>query len=99
MFRTYDDWRSSAPEFDEEPPVRCCVCSGDEDAPPCSEECDEIVGRVARRRQIARLYAGARRCVYYARIYQLTSPDDSRVTKVLTQANEYRARIRALRAA
>jgi hypothetical protein len=79
--------------------VACPICTGHGDAPPCSEECDEIVRRCARERQIASLYKGARRCVYYARQYTLAKYPEHNVTAVLEQVRAYRARIAQLRAA
>ncbi len=39
----YDAWKARAPGADELPPEPCCVCTGHKDAPPCSEECEDIV--------------------------------------------------------
>jgi Ribonuclease G/E len=95
----YDTWKASVPDADEILSTRCPVCTGHEEAHPCSEECEEIIRRCARQRQIASLYKGARRCVYYARQYTLAKYPEHNVIAVLEQVRAYRSRIRELRAA
>ncbi len=36
---SYDAWKLTAPEQDEDAPQPCPVCTGDDDCDPCSEEC------------------------------------------------------------
>ncbi len=67
---SYDDWKCSPPEDDEEPRTPCCVCTGDEHAEPCSEDCADLVRRVKAERIVRRLYKAARRSLSLARLYQ-----------------------------
>lgn len=39
----YDTWKTTCPEDEGPAPQACPVCTGDREASPCSEECDEIL--------------------------------------------------------
>lgn len=99
--RSYDDWRTAAPEMDEEPPTECPVCTGHASASPCSEECDALVKRCERERLIKVLYENARHALRRAREYREEEPsnDDHRVRAILHRVGIIRADICELRRA
>lgn len=94
----YDD----ALEAGRVPPVPCPVCTGDESAPPCGEDCAALIARCARERRIRGIYVAARRAIAWAKVYRFASFEgvqDQRVQRVIQQVHFYREDIRALRAA
>lgn len=83
-----------------EPPMPCPICTGDSDAPPCGEECADLMARVTRARRIRGLYEASRRALTLAKSYAFSSPAgiyDTRVTSCLKQVWFYRADIADLR--
>lgn len=97
MMRSYDDWRASAPERDEEAPPPCKVCTGEGDD-VCGEECAALVARCERERLIKVLYANAWRALQLARVYrQEAQNDDHRVREILHRVGIIRADISELR--
>ena len=99
MFKTYDEWRASAPEDDSEQERQPCpVCTGDRDADPCSEDCDAIMKRATRRAAIQGLYNAAFRALLMAKLYRREGhANDHRITDCVAKVRVYRASIRALR--
>lgn len=97
---SYDDWKTSAPEQDDEPPTPCPICTGHEDAEPCSEDCAMLCAEV-RLERVAKRYEEARRtCVELALKYRTEFPaPDHRVQECLARAREYRYLARQLRGA
>jgi hypothetical protein len=82
-------------------PVPCPVCTGDQTAEPCGEECDAIVKRVARRVRIKGYYMAARSAMRWAKGYARRSRDnfdDAQVLAILDQIRSYRRAIATLRA-
>lgn len=79
--------------------VACPVCTGDEDADPCGEDCERIMIRAARARQITRLFAAARKALYNARQYRLEGDGRSsrRVRDCIDIVAHYRREIRICR--
>ncbi len=88
-------------EAGHEPPLPCPVCTGDEDALPCGEDCDRIYQRSIRERGIRGLYQRCRTALGLARIYRKENAgsDDHRVVECLKTVRVYRNSIRHLRAA
>lgn len=66
---TYDDWKTTAPESDDEVCGDCGVCYGG-DGPPCSPECERIVFLAKQRSIIRGLYESARMSLRLARRYR-----------------------------
>lgn len=95
---SYDSWKTTAPEEDEEAPVPCPICTGHADAEPCGEDCAELVARCERERLIKVLYANAWRALQLAREYrQEAQNDDHRVREILHRVGIIRADISELR--
>ena len=71
---SYDDWKMTAPESDDEVCVECPVCTGEDDAPPCSLECEQLVFRanfLARQEEVIEgLYRSARTSLRLAQRYR-----------------------------
>lgn len=89
---TYDDWKSAAPESDDEVcGTPCPVCTGDDEGPPCSEECEHIVFLAKQRSVIRGLYRSARTSLRLARRYRDEEGPRGRRERECVQ------RIRALR--
>jgi predicted nucleic acid-binding Zn ribbon protein len=82
-----------------EPSTPCPVCTGDEDAEPCSEECDALVQSVRQANRIKRVYAAARRALIMAHVYREESKDnaDPRTVACIERVNAYRTSIRLMR--
>lgn len=110
MLNNYDSWKTRAPEDDginyETP---CPICTGDNDAPPCGEDCDRLMRRVRNERKIRGLYQACRTALTLAKCYRDTRslpPGlrvaslpalDSRIVGCLQQIQIYRADIADLR--
>jgi hypothetical protein len=96
---TYDSWKTIEPEdttLANEPP--CPVCTGDEDAQPCGEDCDRIVRRVRLERGIQGLYNAAFSALFMAKVYRREGGNsDRRMVKAVYAAQAYRASIKCLR--
>lgn len=87
-------------EAGREPPPPCPVCTGEEDAEPCGEDCEAIFLRCKREKQIRGLYEAAWKALEFARVYNATlGPQDYRVKAVLRTVYLYRQDIAELRAA
>lgn len=95
----YDSWKTTAPEDDREPPQGCPVCTGDETAEPCSEECASLVSQKERRVRIRGLYLTCRSALRWARLYIDRGECDARVRALVDEVNKHRKSIRVLRAA
>jgi len=84
-----------------EPAVPCPVCTGDEDAEPCGEECDALFQQARRVRAIRALYNRCFQAVGLARTYQheraVFRDADERVTECMKTVRIYRTSIRCLR--
>lgn len=97
----YDDWKTDAPEEDDEPAMSCPVCTNDHDANPCSEACEAIVTLAADRRTIAGKYEQARAAMRLARLYRfedgVTGRNSRRAAEVLHKVACLREDIRELR--
>lgn len=100
MLRSFDDWRASAPECDAELPTACPVCTGDETAQACSEECHVLVEKCRREKQIARFYRRATTSLAFAHLYRADGgPNDTRFIECVKLVKSYREAIRTLRRA
>lgn len=97
---SYDDWKTRAPEEDADPfAVPCPVCTGDASAKPCSEDCDHIVERCRRERQIQSCFQASRLVIKMAKAYRDEGfgVSDVRVRTCLDRVRYYRGQIRAHR--
>lgn len=96
----YDQWKTTAPEYDDDPIPECPVCTGRMDADPCSEECDRLIKACERRGEIRRIYTACRIAIDLARQYRFESQaqHDHRVDEVIDLVRHYRGTIRMLRA-
>lgn len=85
-------------EAGQDPAIPCPVCTGDEEAEACSEDCARIVFRAAGVRQIARLY---RFCFLAMRLARRYRAEEGRAglreRAALEQIRAYRNEIRVLR--
>lgn len=82
------------------PLAPCPVCTGDDSAPPCGEDCAHIVKLAAAKRNIRGLYAACWHALRFARVYySIHGAEDYRVTAVIRQVRHNRVDIAALRAA
>lgn len=87
-------------EAGREAPVPCPVCTGDEHAPPCGEECDALIKRCHRERVIRGHYQDARRALRFARRYYTEGgPREGRLAAVMHRIQCLRVDIAALRSA
>lgn len=78
----------------------CPVCTGDENAQPCSEDCDRLVTLCRNERRIKGLRQAIRISMTLARLYVSESGCiDQRARGCIEQVHAYRASIAALRAA
>lgn len=86
---------------EQEPrPVPCPVCTGDPEACPCTEGCEELMAVCRRERQIRGLYEDARRALRFARAYYASfGRSDYRVRGVVVRVGFIRAEIEFLRRA
>lgn len=83
-----------------EPPPPCPVCTGDEDAEPCGEECAELVAKVRRQRLIRGLYEDAHRALKLAHEYRIGDfGSDARIKAILRRVYFIRQDIAELRRA
>jgi predicted nucleic acid-binding Zn ribbon protein len=97
---SYDNWKATAPEGDDPYPHECPVCTGHEDALPCSEECADLIERCRRERLIETCRMAAKLVIKVAKSYQREGfPNDHRVSACIDRVNYYRGRIRDLRRA
>jgi hypothetical protein len=95
----YDCWKTRAPEDDGAAPVPCPICTGDRDAEPCSEECDELILRAKTVRMVRHSYDAVREALRLARTYLVEGGNaDHRYRACLDQIGAYRRFIRTLRA-
>lgn len=94
---TNDFYAAVLDDMEPRPPA-CPVCTGDEDAEPCSEECDTLVRRCRLEAAIRGLYQASRTAVALARVYRAEGPD-MRLVRCLEAVQAYRMSIRTLRAA
>lgn len=96
-----DAWKESAPELDDEPAQACPVCTGDQDADPCSESCEAVIMLATEQRTIAGKYAQARAALRLARIYRfedgVTGRKSRRAAEVVHKVACLREDIRELR--
>lgn len=97
-----DDERYNANAYSDEPPPPCCVCTGDDDAPPCGEDCDRIFRHVQAKRGIRGLYNACRKAMYMARLYAIELAPaevaiDKRIAGCIETVRVYRRSIRVLR--
>ena len=94
---SYDAWKTTAPESDDDVCGECSVCYGGE-GEPCSEECAQIVFRAARVRMQRGWYEAARKALKLARRYrQEDGPGKRRERECVLQARVYRDSIRVAR--
>jgi hypothetical protein len=83
-----------------EPAWPCPICTGDNEAEPCSEECAALVERVRRERLIESCRLAAKLVIKVAKSYQREGfPDDHRIAACIGRVQYYRGRIRELRRA
>ncbi len=82
-------------------PEPCPVCTGDEDAQPCTEECANLMRRVAIERGVRGLYQRCRTALGLVRVYREegATHDDERVMECMTTVKVYRNSIRWMRVA
>lgn len=81
-------------------PPPCPVCTGEEDAEPCGEDCARIVERCRRERLIRGLYEEARRALRLAREYRIgDATSDFRQRQILRRVYLLRCDIADLRRA
>lgn len=87
-----------------EPPEACCICTGDDDAPPCSEECEAILARAercaARKRDLKAFRSALRRAIELARQYRSEgdTATSMRLYGALKAVRFYRKQIQLTRA-
>lgn len=97
---SYDSWKTSPPEEDGDEPVPCPVCTGDESAMPCGEDCANLIATITRRNHIRGYYVTAHRAVDWARLYrQRSGGHDHRADECMQRVRFCRDAIRALRGA
>lgn len=97
---SYDTWKARAPEDGQEPPTPCPVCTGDESADPCSEDCAGLIDVCRRERLLEGLNFARRQVVRMALRYRTEAPaPDPRVAACLRQARVYRTKIRMIKGA
>lgn len=86
-------------EDQESDPTPCPVCTGDEDATPCTEDCANLMRLTAIERGIKGLYQRCRTALFLARIYRGEGWDGlGRMVECLTTVRTYRVSISILRA-
>ncbi len=93
---SFDSWKCAAPDDSNDLPEPCPVCTGDEHADPCSEDCADLVRRVKAERIVRRLYKAARRSLSLARLYQAQiypETRDIRIDCCLQRVDELRGDI------
>jgi hypothetical protein len=80
-------------------PLECPICTGCEDADPCSDDCAEIVIKAARLRGVARFYRACRLAMILARRYRAEEGVQGlRERAALAEVAANRQSIRVLRA-
>lgn len=94
---SYDSWKLDHPEDDCAELTPCPICTGHNDAPPCSESCEDIALTAARRRWVADCYRAARVALRWARIYEAEGIGEHRVSDCVKQIRVYRNNIRIIR--
>lgn len=82
---------------DDPAPHACPVCTGDDDAEPCSDDCCRIVDIAKNRARITALYSAARGALRLARRYLMEEGKDHRYENCLIAVKGYRISIRAMR--
>ncbi len=89
----------SVAEEQEQEPEPCPVCTGCEEAKPCSEECADLMRRVALERGIKGLYQRIRTALFLVRVYREESfrDRDERIEECWATVRVYRTSIRILR--
>lgn len=97
----YDTWKTNAPEDDgPDYTTPCPICTGAEDEPPCSEECERLIYVAGLRSEIVSLYKAAKLAVHWAKVYRKEEgPRSQRERDCLLAVREYRWAIRGHRAA
>jgi hypothetical protein len=94
----YDNWKATNPsEQSDEPSVPCPICTGDEEAEACSEECHTLIERCRRERMIERLYKASHKAIRFAKQYKLANYPEFHLHACVVQVNANRAVIRRLR--
>lgn len=79
-------------------PQPCPICTGHEDAVPCSAECDEIVLRNKTKSMVCGAYDAARNALFLARLYFTEGGNtDHRYRACLDQVGAYRRFVKLLR--
>ncbi len=96
---SYDAWKEAPPALDEAEPQPCPVCTGDDEAQPCTEDCAVLMRMTAIERGIKGLYQRCRTALHLVRVYRdETWPDaDTRIEECLQTVRTYRNSIRILR--
>lgn len=90
---SYDAWKEAAPDDSNDLPAPCPVCTGDEHADPCSEDCAHLIRKVKTARIVRGLYKAARRSLSLARLYQAQvypETKDVRIDCCLQRVDELR---------
>lgn len=96
---SYDDWKEAPPSVDETEPDPCPVCTGDEYADPCGEDCATVMRLAQFERGVKALYQRCRTALFLARVYrEESSPDkDERIEECMATVRTYRKSIACLR--
>lgn len=96
---SYDDWRATPyDDGEDERPIACPVCTGDEDATCCSEQCRDVYMLMHWRRTQRANYQRARGLIRMARRYQEEAvPGDRRIRELMTELRVVRAGIASMR--
>ncbi len=83
----------------ESEPEPCPVCTGDDEAKPCSEDCAALMRMTAIERGIKGLYQRCRTALHLVRVYRdETWPDaDARIAECMASVRTYRTSIACLR--
>lgn len=90
--------RRYAPEDEDDAATPCPVCTGDEDAPCCSEECRDTYMLMHWRRTQDGSYERARGLLRMARRYQEEGvPGDRRIAELMRELRVVRAAIASMR--
>lgn len=96
---SYDDWKMTAPESDDEVCVECPICTGDNDAEPCGPECAVLVFKAKQIKALRGWYQAARNALKWARRYrQEDGPGFDRERDCLLEVRRVRDIIRTTRA-
>lgn len=98
-----DAWKENAPEIDDEPLAPCIICTGNDEASPCSESCQHIIDTMQATAEVRRIYEFCRRALGLARQYRdeerVRGRKSRRFEAVMQQVGVWREDVRHIRMA